>query len=519
MKIYSVVAAVILTLALLSQWVRLPLAFQGVWMSPDETANSLSAVYFADHGSFLIPSPAIKDLPSIFPRSFVPIIENGAIAMVGFLGMPLILGLVYKLIGIYGILFFTPLFAMASLWPLWKSLPKGWPNGVKWATLLVWISFPTVIIYANRGAFSNLFLTCLSIWIWWLMAEAKGGWKWPVAGAALGLACMTRPSEAVWLIPLAIFAILYQLVKNKIKTSNITWLAVSFIFVSGIGAYLGYKTYGQWFISGYQVRPDFGVTSIQSALDSSVSGQTSISVLKALPFGIHPKAILWNAYHYLGGILWPWLLVVILAGYFAFKEKFWVKPEKWVAMAFAWTVIWLVAFYGNGVYQDHVGFNVASMGNSYLRYLLPLSVLTAVATGFVIKRLWKYWSLRLLALAMAVALVVVGQWSALVRDDEGMLANQAELARYAEIRDQARSYLDANTIVLSDRNDKVFFPVFNAASPLPDDKSIQAIKEAGYDLALFLPTQKQESEKSWIDRGFRLRLLFTNGNQSLYHLE
>ena len=516
MKIYSVLAAIVLSLALLSQWVRLPLSFQGVWMSPDETANSLSAMYFADHGSFLIPNLSLKDLPWVFPRSFVPIIENGAVALVGFLGMPLILSLAYKAIGIYGILFFTPLFALISLWPLWKSLPKEWSKGIKWSVLLVWISFPMVIIYANRGTFSNLFITCLAIWLWWLVVELKSGWKWPVAGAVLGLACVIRPTEAAWLVPLAGFAALYQIqiTKNKIKASKIIWLAVMFVLVTGVGAYLGYKTYGQWFISGYQVRPDFAMAT-QTSIDQ-VSGQNSISVLKALPFGVHPRAILWNAYHYLVEILWPWLLMVALAGYFCLKEEIWKKPEKWIVAVFAWTAIWLTAFYGNGVYQDHVGVNVASMGNSYLRYLLPLSLLAAASAGFVVARLWKYWSLRILSLAMIVALIVVGQWSALARDDEGMLANQEELARYAEIRDQARSVINSNAIILSDRSDKIFFPVFNAASPMPDDKSIQAILDAGYSVALFMQTQSSIKSAQWWDRGFDLKPVFSDANQTMY---
>jgi 4-amino-4-deoxy-L-arabinose transferase-like glycosyltransferase len=516
MRFYSIIAACILTFALLSQWLRLPLSFQGVWMSPDETANSLSAVFFADHGTFRIPSSITKDLPWIFPRSFVPMIDDGVVVLVGFLGMPLVLALVYKLIGIYGILFFSAFFATITLWALWRCLPKDWPGGIKWIVLLVWISFPTVIIYANRGSFSNLFITCLAVWLWWLLAEAKGKWSWPVAGAVLGLACMTRPTEVVWLLPLAFFAIFYRRspsLRVKEGWKEYSLMIVAFLAIVGVGAYLGHQTYGSWFLSGYQIRPDFN----QYAL--SPGGQGSVSVIKALPFSIHPRAILWNAYHYLGGVLWPWLLAVLLAGYFCFKEKIWRKSERWIIAAFGWTSAWLVAFYGNGVYQDHVGVNVASMGNSYLRYLLPLSVLAAVATGYAVIRLWKFWSLRFLALAMVLALVVVGQWSALARDDEGMLANQIELSRYALIRDQARSMLEPNTIVLSDRSDKIFFPVFSAASPIPEDRIIQGIKDAGYKLALFLPTQKAEDEQAWSDRGFKLKFLFTNGNQSLYHLE
>ncbi|MFA6099624.1 MAG: glycosyltransferase family 39 protein [Patescibacteria group bacterium] len=549
MKFYLVLAASLLTLALLTQWIRLPLANQGVWMSPDETANIMSAVSLADHGTFKIENPLLKNLPWVFPRSFVPLSDQGAMAPVGFLGMPLVLAIAYKIIGIFGLLFFTPLFAALTLWALWKCLPKTWSKGVRWAVLLTWISFPTVIIYANRGSFSNLFITCLAIWLWWLLAEAQGRWAWPVAGAVLGLACMARPTEIVWLLPVAVFAIIYRKTNCHSERSAIEaygheveeslsstikqgipplrhlrdfgrndklrygLMALAFLIVLGIGAYLGYQTYGHWLASGYQIRSETVVSGQSSVVSQQMQ---TISLLKTLPFQFHPRLIIWNAHHYLLDILWPWLLIVLGAIYISVRDKVWSKPNKWIVLAFGWTMFWLVVFYGNGIYQDHVGVNVASMGNSYLRYLLPLSVLAAVSVGMVLNKLWKYWSLRALGLAMVVFLMAMGQWSALLKDNEGMVANAVELNRYAEIRDQARSLLAPQTVVLSDRSDKIFFPVFNVASPMPDDKRVQALLDAGYSVALFLQTQTNDKLAQWWDRGFDLEYGFSDANQTMY---
>jgi len=46
------ISAGILIFALFTAWLRLPLASADIWMSPDETANMVSAIAFAKSGAF-----------------------------------------------------------------------------------------------------------------------------------------------------------------------------------------------------------------------------------------------------------------------------------------------------------------------------------------------------------------------------------------------------------------------------------------------------------------------------------
>ncbi|MFA6503894.1 MAG: hypothetical protein WCT54_03020 [Patescibacteria group bacterium] len=546
MRKFLVIASCLLTLALVGQWIRLPLVHQGIWMSPDEAANALAAVHFAGHGSFAVDYPLAASFNWAVPRSFT--VLPGQIAPIGFLGMPLILAFAFKLFGIFGLLFLTPLIALAALWPLWKSLPVKWNEGAKWSVLLVWISFPTVIIYANRGAFGNLFLVCLAIWIWWMLTKVKTIWRYPVTGFLLGLALMIRPPEAIWLLPVALFAFLYRHslsssgksddVKSRAdhvalretrgsSKINQNKLISGFLFVIpllitlSLGAYLGHQTYARWFVSGYQIRSTYNLDAAQhsSSVETYESYVNSVSVFDTFPIGVHPRNLAWNVWQYVIKLFWPWTVVCLLAVIIAVREKIWRKSEKWVAAAFAWTTIWLIVFYGNGVYQDHVGVNVASMGNSFLRYLLPLSVVAAVSVGYVLERLWKVWSLKIIAACIVIVIVGMGQWYSINKDDEGMAANAKEMGRYAQIRDDARSWLDPATIVVSDRNDKVFFPIFQSVSPLPDDARLKLLLDNDYSVALFLTTQEEKGLADWSDRGFALRGLFSNGNQTMYEVK
>ncbi|MDD5726150.1 MAG: hypothetical protein PHC53_01920 [Patescibacteria group bacterium] len=530
------IAAGILILALFSQWIRLPLGFQGVWMSPDETANVVAGVSFAEHGTFALPFELVKSFPWAVPRSFVAMVSQGQIVPVGFLGMPLVLAGAFKLAGTFGVILFTPLIALLTLWALWQILPKAWPKIARVSALLVWMSFPTVIIYANRGAFANLFITCLAIWIWWLLTKAKGFWTWPMAGALLGLACVIRPPEAVWLLPLAVFAILYnkhlviarsssdeaisgdcRATSNSARNDKVKAVVAGVVFALMLlgGAYLGYKTYGHWLASGYQIRPMTTVVSDQTVQQAT---SKAVSIFSIQPLATHPKSMLWNAWKYLGGILWPWTLMGILSLGLCIQKRVWTTPEKWIMAGALWTFVWLVGFYGNGLYQDHVGTNIPSMGNSYLRYLLPLSVMAAVGAGYLVNELWKYWSLRTMAVVLTAFLVFVGLWDASARDDEGMLANQKEFFRYAAIRQQARSMLAPGTVVLSDRSDKIFFPVFPAVSPMPKPEDIVALG-GKVNVALFMRTINDREASDWQSKGINLVPLFTSNNESLYDVK
>lgn len=521
MKYFVGIAAGLFTIALLVQWLRLPLGFTGVWMSPDETANAVSAVMFAEKGTFRLPMPIAKEYPWVFPRSFISLADTGAIVPVGFLGMPVMLSLAYKVIGNYGLLLFTPLFAFLTLWALWRILPETWSKWSRWCVLLVWMSFPNVIVYANRGDFSNLLIVCLGVWLWYLLAKMEHYAAWPLAGLALGVALSVRPPEALWLLPLAVFAVLYRRssirAEEKVKIKLVACVAVCLVLTS-LFAYLGKVTYGKWFVSGYQVRP----IALQQEAASDVNA-AAVEVPKAplssvIAFDLHPKSIAANAWVYLLGFWWPWLIVVIVAGLLLVKDKVWTKDGKWVVAAASWTVLWLVGFYGNNLYQDHIGLQ-AAVGNSYLRYLLPFSIVAAVSAGLLVEKLRGFWSLRILVGLSVAFLVFFGQWTANHKDQEGMVANQKELARYADIREETRRFLSPGAVVLSDRSDKIFFPSFAAVSPMPKQEDIVSMVYSGQEVAIFTTTLDDAGLAAWEDQGLWLEPVFSNGNQSLYHVE
>ncbi len=545
------ISLAILFFAFFTLWLRVPLSSSDIWMSPDETANAVAAINYSNNQQFGYFSELTQKNAWAHPRSFVYVAETNLVSPIGFLGMPFILAVFYKIFGILGINFLVPLLALITLYPLWRCMPQKWPKPAKVMALLVWMSLPTVILYANRGTFPQLTQLCLVIWTWWLITRPQifsqkealknigrffNTISLPLAGAITALALAIRPPEAVWIIPVILFAFFERnsvsrdesVDERKTKYLKLIALFVVPLFlVLLFFAKLGADTYGKWFVSGYQIRPIEQVSDIPQQPSTSVTSDTvqtkttksdSVSFFETLPFSFHPRNIWWNFKNYYLWLLLPWTVFALGAVVILFKEKAWKSRNKYAVFALAWTSAVLIAFYGNGIYQDHVRLNEISLGNSFLRYTLPLSVVIALSCGFIFSRLWRHWSLKLFALCITVGLSAYGIWVANYAYDESLFYVEQELIAYRQVRTAALQDFPENGIVISDRSDKIFFPVLYAVSPMPETAKIIGLQQQGYPIRLYLPVQDIAGLTKWEEQGISLRPVFTSNNQVLYDL-
>ncbi len=495
----------------------IPRLFLDVYMSPDETAVAVSAKFLAQHGTMKIADPLLARFPWLHPRSFVS--QGGYMVPVGFLGLPILMALVYLFFGQFATLWFTPLLALSVVIPLW-NLTKKMGSAAQILASLTWLTFPTVILYANRGLFPNLIVVALCIWamyLFWIVWGEKNRAKDPaqylylgVAGLASGTALAIRPVEAFWIAVwfAAILAIRWDVIRTdraKYKKAALFVLAGSMVPL--IAAWFSYKTYGSFLAIGYNLRD-----TVLAPQASSV-GQVSQNLL---PFGLHPRALWANFRDYLFGMYWPWLLAAGLAIYFTWKGR----TAKILAAAGFLTTIVLAIVYGQALYQDHVGVNVVSIGNSFLRYFLPLTpffVLSVAATVQAIQKRFGQPKGLALFIIPFLALSVYGTYLGLYQDGEGAAISDQELLRYAEIRQQAQAQAGEDAVVLSDRSDKIFFPQFDAVSPMPEDDRMKELA-AQNKVLMFMTTQDEAGMVDWQARGFNLMPLFSSSNQTLYEL-
>lgn len=455
-----------------------------IYLSPDETAAARASRSFGEGLTMRIPDPILREYPWIHPRSLVS--QGDAMVPVGFLGLPILMGIVWSLFHEWGIVLLTPLLAMSAAYPLWRfSRTFGVIGQV--ATVTTWLSFPTVILYANRGAFPNLPVVCLMLWATLLIWEHRSWMRSACAGVVFGLAMSIRPVEVIWAIPWMIAA--WQMRPGAKKEKEL-WDMILFlsaaVFVLGCASLVAWMTYRDPFVIGYALRdPVMG--------DASVMGPAS-TVTVGWPFGFHPRNVLFNARVYFAGYLGPWALCTIVAA------VIWIKRGmRAVPLLAGWTFVALCAMYAGTIYQDHVGLNVASLGNSFLRYTLPLAPFIAISVGSLAAWLEHCISrehARTLALLATALLFLCGTWTAVKRDDEGIEADAKQIQSYATILSLAEEKLPAETIILSERSDKIFFPRFRVASPVPDESSIQHLVHDGrYPVAFFGLTADTRSEQ------------------------
>jgi hypothetical protein len=513
-KYVGIIVILVLFFAQAALFCVIPLMGSGVFLSPDETATAVSARSFATRGSMRIVDPILKDGPWLRPRSFVT--QGDAMVPVGFLGLPIVLGALSRVFGEFALLFLVPLLVLSAGFPIWRFLRSSGRGG-QIAGVTMWLAFPTVILYANRGLYPNLPVVCLGLWATYLLWEKRSIPRSVVAGLAAGLAIAIRPVESAWLIPWLAVAWRFRTDRKQHQERvALGVFAVCLVIPLIIAAVVAWKTYGSPFAVGYFLR-DSVVAAPGSSPASSFQLPTSSSAF--LPFGFHPRAMWFNVRAYFFGEWLPWSLIAIVSAAVIWKRR----EGKMVIALSLWTMCVGVLIYGQSIYQDHVGINVVSSGNSFLRYLIPLAAVFALAFGIVVgwamKRFEKRRLMRILLITCVALFVAGGTKFAFDGDDENIMRSAQELERYHTIRDATYARFGPQTIVLSDRSDKIFFPLFRVASPLPSkDLIAELTDQAQASVTVFTETLDDNAMSSWKNAGIQLRPVLQNDNQTLYVL-
>ncbi|MFA5936179.1 MAG: hypothetical protein WC787_05005 [Patescibacteria group bacterium] len=511
---WLLIAGLVTLVALLgTTFLFLPSVGARIFLSPDETAVAASVRSFVETKSFSIIDPIFFSTPWAHPRSFV-VTENRMVP-VGFLGMPALLVIPYRALGGYAFMLFTPLLALLTVIPL-LSFTKKWGRLGQLATIVGWMTFPLVILYANRGLFPNLPVICLTIWAAWIIWRSEDHAELVIAGILAGMALLIRPIEAVWVLPWVAYAFIDRErgTKQLQRWNAALYIIVPLFIVCLVGAWIGKETYGQWLISGYQLRDPI----INAGAEvTTVAPAASKSWFESWPFGFHPRNVLFNVRAYLMGYLFPWFLLMVGTVLLLWREK---TSRRFILLA-AYTIGVLSLIYGQALYQDHVRINHVSLANSFLRYLLPVSVFAALSLGWfvsLVRRSFPRYGM-VFALIVTTSMGLFGWWTAFARDDEGLIQNRIELLKYTEVRREAASALDPLTIVFSERSDKLFFPIWRAVSPMPTKERLHELLESGKTpVAFFLRTAMPEQIESWRVYGFKLEPVFEAGNETLYRV-
>lgn len=494
----------------------LPVAFRGKYASPDETAVAVVAERLAAGQSPRVEESLAVTYPWLHPRSWVS--QGTALVPVGFLGWPLILTPLVALFGRVVLPWVAWLWFVSGLYAFYRLLRQRFSSYSALVGVLVMAATPMVLLYANRALFPNPAILSVFLWSLWTLDLAKRQSRYSfLAGILMGVAVIIRPIELVWMLPWWIWK-LSELPRTKrhFLPLCLTGLIVLSLFFASNQA-----VYGYWWRVGYWIGDNVPLNT------KMVLNDSPITLKRIFPFGIHPRAIWWNLQSFTRDFLWPfWLLLgaALLSHFASFKRNLASYkqalsfPFLWIS---TWTLLCLLVVYGSGVYQDHVQPGAVTVGNSFLRYLLPLAPLIGFAATFLFETYRGRNRFAWFASLLMIGVCSFGIYAVTIKDDEGVVATRIELRRYADIHEQALALFPKGSVIISDRSDKVFSSSFRAVSPRPSLEEIgRLVKDSGahVEVGIFArPFSQRERDDI---RGFGLEVLEvgTFGRERLYRI-
>lgn len=492
----------------------LPSLGADVFASPDETAVFEVSRRFASGQTAARPEVLAEEYPWLHPRSWVS--QGQRIVPVGFLGWPWLLQ-AFVHFGKAAVPFAASFFILSSVVPLFFLLKRFGRVPALFGGL-VYLSYPPLLLYGNRSLFPNAPVLAFALWSAWAMTRETWSRAWLkhlFIGVASGAVFAIRPVEAMWIIPWWIVAGWSWRPDRKMLAYVAGGLALVVLPV----LFHAQLTYGAFWKSGYVLADNPAPASVTIIPSTDVPAPDPTE--RYLPYGFHPRAIASNSRSFLFGYAWPWTLLALAGAAFAISNwKKWNRRGQLTAGATVWTTLVLLAVYGSGTYTDNINPGAVTIGNSFLRYLLPLSVACAFSAALLASHpVFKQGRARLAGFGLVLALAGFGVWKAFAGDNESILAVRPELKRYAVIRAAASEWFSSSDVILSERSDKIFFPAYRAVSPLPPSEEVgRLVRSADVKVGLFVRPMSQKDRDAWRSHGVEPIELASYGRERLYLL-
>jgi len=150
----------------------------------------------------------------------------------------------------------------------------------------------------------------------------------------------------------------------------------------------------------------------------------------------------------------------------------------------------LVLYYGSWVFNDNPDPFAITIGNSYVRYWLPIYVL---ALPFLTDALWQIFkksklAMAFLAVTFLVSLASMSYGAVYLGRDEGLKALLFNLKKYETIQSAVNARIESRAIIIADRLDKVFFPRHSVIFRLNNDSDYRRVNQlisGGYPVYYF----------------------------------
>lgn len=439
--------------------------------SPDETAYYWAAHNYYHQQSFMVfsdPSLVAGDL--VAPRSLR--IVNNYLVPTGFVGLSYLAGNFARILhSEHWILLFSSLITTISLVLFYLFIKKIYGPRVGLISVALLMVTPAFFYYASRPMVPNI-LVCSFLMIGLFLSQLgiskKNNLTILAAGLFFGLSILVRPSELIWIGPLLL--ILYLANIKSLPFSRIMLLIPTFFLALLPFFYFNIIQFGSPLNIGYSI------TSSVTNLDQD------IFLKYLLPFGFNVVNILVNARNYLSLIfswqstffilaLWPILLSIFN------KHNKLQKKNLIILLIIIVTSILVVVYYGSWKFSDNPNPRAITIGTSYVRYWLPVYILMSVMVALGIRLFTKRSIIATYLIFISVFIIWsnYGYQTVYTNQQEGLKVISQNLIEYQKISQLVLSNTKKEDIIISGRNDKIFFPARHVIYNLFYDVDYQRI--------------------------------------------
>jgi hypothetical protein len=437
-------------------WLSLttPLKFN----SPDETANYFFIKQFVLTGEPKYLEPLNFDFGGIFhPRSTN--VAGGFIVPGSFLGLILIYGCIAKIVGLWLVPYLTPLISVIAVLFFYGIIKKVFSAKIAFISALLFFLHPAIFYYASRGLFNNLlFLDLFIIGFYYLLNLKAVGWRAILAGLLIGLALVTRPVEVLWVGP--ILLVLFLLYHKNINWRGLILFILTLILTLLPILYYNQVLYGSPWATGYTVQSSVG--AVESLVNPEIA-QRKLTIPIILPFGFGPRTILKNFYHYGIELFW-WLTISAVIGFLMILKNYKkiLKEQKLFLYFFSFLFLFLMVYYGSWQTYDNLTPGRYTMGDSHIRYWLPLYVFSLPFVSLFLLKLASIFPDSRLKKALTgllfLSFFLLSFNTLFFRDEESLLAVKNNLLEYEKISNQVFNLTEPDSAIITERSDKIFFP-------------------------------------------------------------
>ncbi|MBI2551942.1 glycosyltransferase family 39 protein [Candidatus Uhrbacteria bacterium] len=504
---------------------------RGIYNSPDEAANALFARQMQQATSVRVPT-LIKDAPAfVAPRSIKR--AGNTFIPVGFISFPTLFGILAKALGTTGTLALTAILSGLTVGAWYGFIRRIFGATIGLFSAILYGLHPAVLYWGARPFYPHaLFISTTILALYFLgrtvrLRHERGAADQEIlkenptasqplvkkraasflAGLMAGVAVTLRPTEGLWLAP--VFFAVFALRALRRRVALIP-LALGGLFPIFAILALQNRLYGSPFKTGY---PE---------LFQPKNLADTVSIL-VTPFGFDLARTAQVGWEYLARLFWWYaLLIVIGVAALFLRKSTTARRMRWWGLGVLLLTLFFLQFYGSWLLRDRLDL-LPSLGTSFTRYFLPLYLLTTPLAAYGLRVIQFRRFGKILAVCAGIFFLFFSARTLLWSSDENLVELNAVLRENIKVREHILSLTPADSIILTDRADKIIFPSREVVARFRDLTAEQFRELRPYPLyyetILNEMDVAKENEQFWRRAGlYAADMILLPGRHRLYKL-